>query len=340
MHRFVDTNHQKGHDMLTRRRVLLLAAAGLTPGLAPLVASAQPAYPIKPVRVIVPFPAGGGTDILARLIAQKLSERFEQPFYVENIAGAGGSTGTGQAARAAADGHTVLFAFSSFVVNPSLFAKVPYDPVKDFAPVTLAAVTTTVLIAHPSVPATNLKDLADVIRANPGKYSYASGGFGTQAHLVGEQLRLALDLDWAHVPFQGAGPSVVSVVGGHTPIGLTSLAAGLPQIKDGKVRALAVTSKARSPELPDVPTMAEAGQPGIVGDSWVGVLVPTGTPQDIVARLNREIVEIIAQPEMKQQLATLGYEPVAGTPEQFAEDIKAELTSWASVIKAAHIKTQ
>jgi tripartite-type tricarboxylate transporter receptor subunit TctC len=188
--------------------------------------------------------------------------------------------------------------------------------------------------------ATSLKELADVVRASPGKYSYASGGFGTQAHLVGEQLRLALNLDFAHAPFAGAGPSVVSVLGGHTPIGLTSLAAGLPQIKDGKLRALAVTSKARSDALPNVLTMAESGHPGIVGDSWVGVLVPTGTSKDIVALLHREIVQIIAQPEMKQQLITLGYEPVAGTPEQFSKDIKAELESWANVIKAAGIKIQ
>lgn len=325
--------------MLTRRHVIRVAAAALASSLAPSVLSAEPSYPVRPVRVIVPFPPGGGTDILARVIAQKLSERLGQQFYVENIAGAGGSNGTGQAAKAAADGHTILFAFSSFVVNPSLFAKLPYDP-KDFEPVTLAASTTTVLITHPSIPATSLKELADIVRASPGKYSYASGGFGTQAHLVGEQLRLALNLDWAHVPFQGAGPSVVSVIGGHTPIGLTSLAAGLPQIKDGKVRALAVTSKARSEALPDVPTMGETGHPGIVGDSWVGVLVPTGTPKHIIALLHREIVQIIGQADMKQQLATLGYEPVAGTPEQFSEDIKAELKSWANVIKAAGVKTQ
>ena len=259
----------------------------------------------------------------ARLIAQKLGERLGQQFYVENIAGAGGSNGTGQAARAAADGHTVLFAFSSFVVNPSLFAKLPYDPYKDFEPVTLAAFTTTVLITHPSIPATTLQELGDHVRANPGKHSFASGGFGTQAHLVGEQLRLALNVDLVHVPFGGAGPSVVSVVGGHTPIGLTSLVAALPQIKDGKVRALAVTSKTRSDALPDVPTMAEAGHPAVVGDSWVGVLVPTGTPKEIVALLNREIVQIIAQPETKERLATLGFEPVAGTPQQFAQDIKS-----------------
>jgi tripartite-type tricarboxylate transporter receptor subunit TctC len=326
--------------MINRQQILRLAAAALASSTVASVSLAEPAYPERPVRVIVPFPAGGGTDILARLLAQKLGDRLGQQFYVENIAGAGGSNGTMQAARAQPDGHTVLFAFSSFVVNPSLFAKVPYDPIKDFVPVTRAAFTTTVLITHPSLPATTLKQLGDVVRASPGKYSYASGGFGTQAHLVGEQLRLALALDWAHVPFQGAGPSVVSVVGGHTPIGFTSLAAGLPQIKDGKVRALALTSKTRSHALPDVPTMAEAGYPEVVGDSWVGVLVPAGTPEAIVARLNRELTEIIARPEMKERLATLGYEPATTTSKQFAEEIRAELESWARVVQAANIKTQ
>jgi tripartite-type tricarboxylate transporter receptor subunit TctC len=301
---------------------------------------ADTAYPSKPVRVIVPFPAGGGTDILARQLTRKLSERLGQQFYVENIAGAGGSAGTAQAAKAEADGHTVLFAFSSFVVNPSLFSKVPYDPIKDFEPVTLAAVTTTVLITHPSIPATNLKELGDFVRANPGKHSFASGGFGTQAHLVGEQLRNVLDIDMAHVPFAGAGPSVVNVVGGHTPIGLTSLAAGLSQIKEGKVRALVVTSSARSHALPDVPTMKEAGFPDVIGDSWVGILVPAGTPKSVVTLLHREVTAIIAQPEMKERLTALGYEPVAGTPEQFAAGIKAEIATWSRVIRAANIKTQ
>jgi tripartite-type tricarboxylate transporter receptor subunit TctC len=327
--------------MLERRHLVrLFAAAAVASSIGTDIALAEPVYPARPVRVIVPFPAGGGTDILARLVARKLSERLGQQFYVENIAGAGGSNGTGQAAKAAPDGHTILFAFSSFVVNPSLFAKLSYHPINDFEPVTLAAVTTTVLITHPSIPATNLKQLGDFVRANPGKHSFASGGFGTQAHLVGEQLRLALDIDMAHVPFTGAGPSVVSVVGGHTPIGLTSLAAGLPQIKDGKVRALVVTSKVRSKALPDVPTAAEAGHPGIVGDSWIGVLVPRGTPKDITATLHREIAQIIAQPTMRERLSAQGYEPVANTPQQFAADIKAEMETWAKVIADANIKTQ
>lgn len=326
--------------MLKRRHLLQLMAAITASTVSAGISCADTAYPKKPVRVIVPFPAGGGTDILARQLSQKLSERLGQQFYVDNIAGAGGSTGTAQAARAEADGHTVLFAFSSFVVNPSLFSKVPYDPIKDFEPVTLAATTTTVLITHPSIPTRNLKELGDFVRANPGKHSFASGGFGTQAHLVGEQLRIGLNIDMAHVPFAGAGPSVVNVVGGHTPIGLTSLAAGLPQIKDGKVRALVVTSKSRSEALPDVPTMREAGFPDVIGDSWVGVLVPAGTPKSIVALLHREVTAIIAQPETRERLKVLGYEPVAGTPEQFAADIKAEIATWSRVIAAANIKTQ
>lgn len=321
----------------TRRQFLTLTAAALTLSVSP-VAFAQGNYPVRPVRVIVPFPPGGGTDILARLVAQNLGERLGQPFDVENIEGAGGSTGTGVAAKAAPDGYTMLFVFGSFVVNPSLFAKVPYDPFKDFQPVTLAASTTTVLIVNPSVPSKTVGELVELTRASSGKYSFASGGFGTQAHLTGEQLRLAGNIDLAHVPFGGAGPAVASVVEGNTPIGFTSLAAGLPHIRSGKLRALAVTSKTRSSELPDVPTMAEAGYPAIVGDSWVGVLVPNGTPDDITMLLHRTITEFIGHPDMKARLAKLGYEPIASTPEQFAERIKTEIASWAEVIAAAQIQ--
>ena len=226
----------------TRRQFLQSAGAVLTVSGPAGFASGSAKYPQRAVRVIVPFPPGGGTDILARLIAQQLGDRLGQQFYVENVAGAGGSAGTGQAARATADGHTVLFAFGSFVVNPSLFSKVPYDPFKDFEPVTLAVSTTTVLIVNPSVPSMTVQELAELIKTTPGKYSYSSGGFGTQPHLTGEQFRLAYNLDLAHVPFGGAGPAVVSVVGGHVPVGFSSLAAALPQIREGKVRALAVTS--------------------------------------------------------------------------------------------------
>lgn len=326
--------------MVSRRAFLEYSAAGFASAALASAVFATGTYPQRPVRIIVPFPVGGGTDILARLIAGKLGDQLGQRFYVENIAGAGGSNGTGQAARAAPDGHTLLFAFSSFVVNPSLSKQLPYDAVKDFDPITLAATTTTVLIVHPSIPAKSVEELVAYVRANPAKHNFASGGMGTQAHLVGEQLRLALDLDLVHVPFGGAGPSVQSVVAGHTPIGFTSVAAALQLIKGGELRALAVTSKLRAKSLPDVPTMTEAGLPHILGDSWVGVLVPAQTPKGIAATLYREIDRIIRQPEINQRLETLGYEPVGSTPEEFAAEIKVELGKWAEVVEAARIKVK
>jgi tripartite-type tricarboxylate transporter receptor subunit TctC len=325
---------------LPHRRHVLHLAGGAAAGLAaPTIASAQ-TYPARPVRVIVPFAPGGGTDIFTRIAAHKLSESLGQQFYIENIAGATGNLGTGQAARARPDGYTVLFAFGSFVLNPLTHAKVPYDPQKDFAPVTLAVVATTAVIVHPAVPASSVKELVALIKANPGKYNYATGGVGAQPHLVGEQLRLSLGLDLVHVPFGGAGPANASVVAGHTPIGFASLASAAPYVKDGKLRALAVTSKTRSQSLPDVPTMAEVGYPNVEGDSWVGVLVPAGTPKEVITTLHREIVKIIALPDMKERLATLGYDPVGSTPEEFARRITAELETWGKVIRAANIKPQ
>jgi tripartite-type tricarboxylate transporter receptor subunit TctC len=324
---------------LPRRTLLHLAAGAAALLVVSRVARAQ-TYPSRPVRVIVPFPPGGGTDIFARIAAQKLSESLGQQFYIENIAGAAGNVGTGQAARARPDGYTVLFAFGSFVVNPNIYAKTPYDPQKDFAPVTLAVVATTALVVNPAVPATSVKDLVALIKANPGKYNYASGGVGAQPHLVGEQLRLSLGLDLVHVPFGGAGPANASVVAGHTPIGFASLASAAPYVKDGTLRALAVTSKTRSQSLPDVPTMAEAGYPNIEGDSWVGVLVPAGTPKEVITTLHREVVKIIALPDMKDHLVTLGFDPVGSTPEEFARRITAEIETWGKVIRAANIKAE
>jgi tripartite-type tricarboxylate transporter receptor subunit TctC len=297
-------------------------------------------YPARPVRVIVPYAPGGITDVFARLIAQRLSEDLGKQFYVDNIPGGSGNIGTGQAARSTPDGYTILVVFSSYVVNPTLFDKIPYDPNKDFDPVILPVTSTTVLVVNPSVPAKTVKDLVALIKANPGKYSFASAGAGTQSHLAGEQFRLSLGLDLVHVPFNGGAPSVASVVAGHTPIGFTSPTAAVPQIKDGKLRALAVTGKTRSQTLFDVETMAEAGYPDIEGDSWVGVLVPAGTPKDIIKLLNREIVTIISQPDMRERLVTLGYDPVAGTPEEFARRIEVEIGTWGKVIRAANIKAQ
>ena len=321
------------------RRQFLHLVSGAAAFAAVRTALAE-AYPSRPVRVIVPFAPGGATDIFARITTQKLSEYLGQQFYIENIAGAGGNIGAGQAARATPDGYTVLFAFGSFVVNPSTYPKIPYDPQKDFAPVTLAVVTPTVLVVNPMVPAASFEDLVALIKANPGKYNYASGGVGGQPHLVGEQLRLSLGLDLVHVPFNGAGPAMASVVAGHTPIGFASLASAEPYIKDDKLRALAITSKTRSPSLSGVPTMAQAGYPNIQGDSWVGVLVPAGAPKEVITSLHRELVKILALPDVQERLLTLGYDPVGSTPEEFAQRITAELETWASVIRAAGIKAK
>jgi len=322
------------------RREFLHLAAGLAAVPAVTHMARAQAYPTRPVRVIVPFPPGGATDIFARLAAQKLTEHFGKQFYIENIPGATGNVGTAQAARAAPDGHTLLIAFSSYVVNPTLFAKLPFDPDKDLAPVTLAVAATNVITVNPSLPARNLKELVALIKSNPGKYSFASGGVGTQPHLLGEMLRQSLALDLVHVPFNGAGPAIASAVAGHTPIAWSTLASAAQPLENGQLRALAVTSKTRSQLFSDIPTTAEAGYPAIQGDSWVGVLVPAGTPNEIIGALRREIVRIIALPDVRERLPVLGFEVVGSTPEEFASRIKVEIETWGHVIRAAGIKAE
>jgi len=319
-----------------RRRLLFLAGAAMA---APAVAWAQ-AYPTHAVRAIVPFPPGGATDIVARPIVQELSKRLGQPFIVENVPGASGDIGTARAAKAAPDGYTLLFAYSSHVVNLSLFDKVPYDPVRDFAPIPLAAASPAVLSVHPAFPAKTLEELIALIKANPGKYTYASGGTGTQPHLAAEQLRLSLGLDIAHVPYNGGGPALVSMIAGHTPVGFTTLPPTVPHIKSGKLRALAIAGAKRSRSVPDVPTMAEAGYPDVDGDTWVGVFAPAGTDTQVVALLNREIVGILAQSTMRERLMDLGYEPVGSRPDEFAAQIRTEIAKWAKLIRSAGIKAQ
>jgi tripartite-type tricarboxylate transporter receptor subunit TctC len=319
---------------LPRRQFLPLIAAAAA---APWSAWAQ-SYPERPVRMIVPYAPGGPTDVITRLVAQKLSDQVGKQFYVENMGGAGGNIAMGRAAKTAPDGYTVLVVNPSYVINPTLYAKVPYEFEKDFDPVTLMVTTTLVLAVHPSVPVRAVSELVAVIKANPGKYSYASPGTGTPGHLVGEQFRLSLGLDLVHVPFSSAGLAVGSTVAGHTLICFASPSPTAQQVVEGKLRGLAVTSKTRS--LPDVPTMAEAGYPNISGDNWQGVVVPAGTPREIVAFLQRETVKVIALPETKQRLAVLGFEPVAGTPEEFAARARAEFETWAKVIRASGIKAQ
>jgi tripartite-type tricarboxylate transporter receptor subunit TctC len=324
---------------LPRRQFLQLA--GTTAATLVLMQDARALdYPVRPVRVIVPYAPGGVTDVVARLLAQQLSNRLDKQFYIENLTGGSGNMGTAQAARAAPDGYTILVTFSSFVVNPTLFEKLPFDPIKDFEPITLAVSSTTVLIVNPSLPVRNVKELVAFVKANPGKHNFASAGTGTQSHLAGEQFRISLGLDLVHVPFSGGAPSVASVIAGHTPIGFTSPTAAGPQINDGKVRALAVTSHTRSQTLPHVETMTEAGFPDIKGDSWVGLLFPAGTPKELVDLLNLEVVAILALPEVRERLLTLGNDPVASTPEEFAQRIKSEIQMWGDVIRRANIRPQ
>jgi tripartite-type tricarboxylate transporter receptor subunit TctC len=322
---------------LPRRQFLQLAAAALA--APPRLARAQ-AYPDRPVRMIVPYAAGGPTDVITRLVAQRLSEHVGKQFFVENVGGGGGNIGMGRGAKSAPDGYTLLVVNPSYVINPTLYDKVPYEFEKDFDPVTLMVATTLVITVHPSVPAQTLKDLVALIKANPGKYSYASPGTGTPGHLVGETFRLSLGLDLVHVPFNRAGLAVGASVAGHTPICFASPSPAAQQVIECRLRGLAVTSKARSQALPDVPTTAEAGYPGVAGDNWQGVVVPAGTPKEIVAFLHREIVKIIALPDVKERLAVLGFEPVANAPEEFAQLAKREFASWAEVIRASNIKAQ
>src|SRR5215469_16501269 len=263
-------------------------------------------YPSRPVRIIVPFAPGGPPDVISRLVAQKLSERWRQQVYVENLPGAGGNTGTATAARAAPDGYTLYMMSTGFMVNPSLYAKVPYDPIKDFVPVTLAATSPNVLFVHPSVPAHSVKELIGLIKANPGTYSYAQPSTGSTPHLSGELLKLQYGLDLVTVPFNGAAPAVSSTLAGHTPIAFTALPPAMANIREGSLRGLAVTAAKRSAALPDLPTMTEAGVPDQEAETINGLLVPAGTPADIIARINRDTVAALSQPDVKEHLAVLG----------------------------------
>jgi tripartite-type tricarboxylate transporter receptor subunit TctC len=324
--------------MILPRRTFLHLAAGAA--ALPIVSRARAQdYPARPVRVIVPFAPGGQTDVVARLVAQKLSDRLGKQFYVENAAGAGGNIGAGRAVQAAPDGHTILFIDAiGFTANPSLYAKVPYDPVTDFDAVAIAATTMQVLAVNPSVPAQTVQELVALIRANPGKFSFGSAGVGTGAHLTGELFRTSLKLDLVHVPYGGGGPAIAAAVAGHTPLSFGSAAATIPQHQDGKLRALAVGGKKRLKGLPAIPTFREAGYPDVECDAVVGVLVPAKTPKDIITLLNREIAAVVTPPDVQERLATLGFETDNVTPEELAAFLKAEIPRWAGVIQAARIK--
>jgi len=286
----------------------------------------------------VPAAAGGPSDLIGRLIGQKLSEAWGQQFIVENIPTGAGNVGVGMVAKAPPDGYTILTPTSAVVVNPSLYAKLPYDTVRDFAAVTLAAAAPHVLTVNPSVPAKTVQELISLVRANPDKYSYASPGTGTTGQLAGELFRISLRLDLTHVPFNGAAPAITSTIGGHTPIMWGALPGAAPSIKEGQLRALAVTSGTRDPAFPSIPTLAESGVPDQESEFIQAVFVPAGTPKEIIDKLYREIARIVMLPEVKQRFATIGYTSVGNTPEEFSAQIKRDIARWAKVIREAGIK--
>ena len=320
-----------------RRRFLRLAGAAAGLPLAARMTAAQ-AYPTRPVRIIVPFTAGGPATVMAHVIAQPLSESWGQSFYVENLPTGASNVGSATAAKSPPDGYTLLVVTPSFVINPSLYAKLAYDPIRDFTPVILAVASPHVLLVNPSFPAKTVKELVELAKANPGKYSYASAGTGQSAQLAAELFKLAFGLDIVHVPFNGGAPAVNSTMGGHTQMAFNALPSAAALIKEGKLRALAVTSGERAPEFPDVPTLAEAGAPGQESLYFQGIVAPAGTPKDIVDQLYREIEKILARPDVKDRLAAIGFGVTISSPEEFQVQLKAEAARWAKVIRDANIK--
>jgi len=294
--------------------------------------AAEPAYPNRPVRFVAAQPPGGPVDIMARIVGQKLSEPWGQTVVIDNRPGASGNIGNAMVARATPDGYTILVQSSAFAVNPSLYRKAGYDPIKDFAPVINAGSIPNLIFVHPSVPANNLQELIALGKSQ--KLSYASSGTGTTPHLTAERLlKTMAGLDITHIPYSGAGPAVVAVAAGQVTIGATATPAAVPLIKAGKLRAIVVTSPQRSPALPDVPTVIESGFPGYVDYTWIAFFAPAGTPRAIVAKLNADIANVLQNAAVKERLAVLGFDFTPNTPQQFAEYLKQEVVKWAKVVK-------
>jgi tripartite-type tricarboxylate transporter receptor subunit TctC len=297
-------------------------------------------YPTKPVRLILPFPPGGPSDILGRALAQKLTEQMGHQVITDNRAGAGGNLGLELAAKAPPDGYTAVLSSPLISLSPLLYSKLNYDPFKDLAPVSLVAQIQNVVLVHPSVPARNLKELAQVARANPGKLNYGSGGVGTTTHLAPELFMSMTKTKMVHVPFKGSGLALIGLISGQVDVLIMAVPAAQEQVKAGKVRALAVISQKRATPLPNVPTSREAGFENFIVDIWYGILAPAGTPQPIVGRLNSEIVKALAAPDLKERLLTTGIQPLGTTPEQFGSFIRSENVRFAKVIKDAGIQPQ
>ena len=316
-------------------RILALACT-LVLSLALPAASHAQGYPSKPIRFVVPYPAGGPLDTVARLLGAKVSESVKQPVVVDNKPGAGGNIGADIVAKSPADGYTILMgAVATHAINPTLYKAIPYDPIKDFAPITQVASTPNVLVINPSVPVATVREFITYAKANPGKLNFGSGSTGSAGHLAGELFKSMAGVDMAHVPYKGAAPAMQDLVGGQIQAMFDNLASSLAQVKAGKIKALAVTTSKRSQFAPDLPTVAESGLPGFDISTWFGIFAPAGTPKEALDRLHAEFTKALAAPDVREKMVNLGAEPVGSKPEEFAAYIKAESEKYSRVIKAS-----
>ncbi|MGH8641379.1 MAG: Bug family tripartite tricarboxylate transporter substrate binding protein [Burkholderiales bacterium] len=321
------------------RTILHPSAFILCCALAAGLANAQQAYPSKPVRMVLPYPPGGGSDTIGRPLAQKLTESLGQQVVVENRGGANGNIGMEFAARAAPDGYTIVFALTAqLAINPGLYNKVPYDPVKDFAPITLLGTGAYILVVHPSLPAKSLKQLVALAKAQPGRIAYSSSGNGSGGHLAAELLNSMAGIRMLHVPYKGGGPALMDLIAGQVQVLFSTQLASWPHIQSGRIRALAVSTAKRPASIPDLPTIAEAGLPGYDSGVWYGVLAPAGTPREIITRLNSEIIRALNQPDYRGLLVNNAIDPIGSPPEQLGQYIKSELVKWAKVVKDAGVR--
>ena len=319
-----------------RRQVLVLCAGGMMAAAAPLYA--QTSYPDKPVRWVVPYPPGGGTDVIARIVQERMATALGQQVVIENKGGAGGSVGTEIVAKAAPDGYTVLFTLSSHTINPAIYPKLNFDTVKDFEPVGTVASLPQILVANPKVPANTLAELTALAKAKPGEFAYASVGNGSPGHLAGEMFKLRAGVQMTHIPYRGGGPAVTDVMGGQVPLLWVSIPAAAQFVKTGKLKALAVSTLKRTPAFPEVPTVHESGYPDFEVDSWYAMFVPAKTPKPVIERLNKALNTVLAEPLIRERLLAQGADAVGGTPEALGRVVAAELPKWAKLAKDASIK--
>lgn len=320
------------------RKVLVLGALALSSALSSQIAAAQNGYPSRPIRLIVPSAPGGGTDFTARTIGQKLSEVIDQTVIVDNRPGAAGNIGVEIAAKSSPDGYTLVMPITSFSINPHLYAKLPFDTIKDFAPVVLASSAPLFLVINPSVPAKSVSELIAVAKAKPGQLNYANSGNGTTAHLAGELFKKMAGVSLVSVPYKGGGPAVIDLIAGQVQIYFSTIPAALAQVQAGKLRGIAVTTTKRVNLIPDVPTVAESGLPGFEVIGWFGIFAPAATPKPIIVKLNKEINEALRAHETQQRFASQGLTPGGGTPEELGKFLRAEIGKWGALIKEAGIQ--